>query len=242
MQGHALLTSHSLLQDLPRGTHFLFTSGPLIHVIRFVASLKLTYFLYPVDLCDIVNVAYIVCTVPFVRRCWAPVEWRHSKLCWWWWWWWPLPFWRWLIERRRGSECCLRLAGGVDVGRCGVLTGETVVRRRSTSAHSYRRQRGRASASRQRPASQPLLQTLPAARQKVTTSRNCFLRLFSRNHLVVISIQVKKFINHNQDFIPYFEFWRFNLITRSSSEEAGTQKWVTSDEDLVMRSKRENKV
>jgi len=31
-------------------------------------------------------VAYIVCTVLFVRRCWAPVEWRHSKLFWWWWW------------------------------------------------------------------------------------------------------------------------------------------------------------
>jgi len=27
---------------------------PLIHMIRFVASSKLTYFLYPVDLCDIV--------------------------------------------------------------------------------------------------------------------------------------------------------------------------------------------
>jgi len=59
-----------LLQDLPRGTHFLFTSGPLIRTIRrFVASLKLTYFLYPVDLSDIVYVAYIVCTVLFVRRC-----------------------------------------------------------------------------------------------------------------------------------------------------------------------------
>ena len=44
-------------------------TGPLIHMIRFVASLKLTYFLYPVDLCDIVYVAYIVCTVLFVRRC-----------------------------------------------------------------------------------------------------------------------------------------------------------------------------
>jgi len=58
VQGHVLLTAHSLLQDLPHGTHFLFTSGPLIHMIRFVASLKLTYFLYLVDLCDIVYVAY----------------------------------------------------------------------------------------------------------------------------------------------------------------------------------------
>jgi len=34
---------------------------------------------------------HVVCTVLFVRRCWAPVEWRHSKLFswWWWWWWWP---------------------------------------------------------------------------------------------------------------------------------------------------------
>ena len=69
VQGHVLLTAHSLLQDLPRGTHFLFTSEPLICMIRFVASLKLTYFLYLVDLCDIVYVAYIVCTVLFVRRC-----------------------------------------------------------------------------------------------------------------------------------------------------------------------------
>ena len=51
------------------GTHFLFTSEPLIRMIRFVASLKLTYFLYLVDLCDVVYVAYIVCTVLFVRRC-----------------------------------------------------------------------------------------------------------------------------------------------------------------------------
>jgi len=87
-QGHVLLTAHSLLQDLPHGTHFLFTSEPLILMIRFVASLKLTYFLYLVDLCDIVYVACIVCTVLFVRRCWALVEWRHSKLFWWWWWWW----------------------------------------------------------------------------------------------------------------------------------------------------------
>jgi len=21
-----------------------------------------------------------------VLHCWAPVEWRHSKLSWWWWW------------------------------------------------------------------------------------------------------------------------------------------------------------
>ena len=69
VQGHVLLTAHSLLQDLPRGTHFLFTSGPLIHMIRFVAGLKLTYFLYPVDLCYIVYVAYIVYTLLFVRRC-----------------------------------------------------------------------------------------------------------------------------------------------------------------------------
>jgi len=69
VQGHILLTAYSLLQDLPRGTHFLFTSGPLIHMIRFVASLKLTYFLYLADICDIVYVAYIVCTVLFVRCC-----------------------------------------------------------------------------------------------------------------------------------------------------------------------------
>jgi len=69
VQGHVLLTTHSLLQDLPRGAHFLFTYGPLIHMIRFVASLKLTCFLYLVDLCDIVYVAYIVSTVLFVRRC-----------------------------------------------------------------------------------------------------------------------------------------------------------------------------
>ena len=50
VQGHVLLTAHSLLQDLPFGTHFLFTSGQLIHMIRFVASLKLTYFLYLDDL------------------------------------------------------------------------------------------------------------------------------------------------------------------------------------------------
>ena len=35
----------------------------------FCRHLKLTYFLYLVDLCDIVYVAYIVCTVLFVRRC-----------------------------------------------------------------------------------------------------------------------------------------------------------------------------
>ena len=69
VQGHVLLTAHSLLQDLPSGTHFLFTSGPLIHMIRLVASLKHTNFLYLVDLRDIVYVAYIVCTVLFVRRC-----------------------------------------------------------------------------------------------------------------------------------------------------------------------------
>jgi len=30
----------------------------------------------------------IVFIVLSVRRCWAPVEWRHSKLLWWWWWRW----------------------------------------------------------------------------------------------------------------------------------------------------------
>jgi len=62
-----------------------------------VANSKLTYFLYPVDPCDIVYVAYIVCSVLFVRRCWAPVEWRHSKLFWWWWWW-GLPWRRGLLH------------------------------------------------------------------------------------------------------------------------------------------------
>jgi len=33
-----------------------------------------------------VHLGYIVYTV---RRCWAPVEGRHSKSVWrWWWWWW----------------------------------------------------------------------------------------------------------------------------------------------------------
>ena len=30
---------------------------------------------------------HCVYSVLSVRRCWAPVEWRHSKLWWWWWWW-----------------------------------------------------------------------------------------------------------------------------------------------------------
>ena len=45
--------------------------------------------------------------------------------------------------------------------------GEAVVRRGFASACSDGRQRRRASTQRQRPASQPLLQALPAARQKV---------------------------------------------------------------------------
>ena len=31
---------------------------------------------------------HCVYSVLSVRRCWAPVEWRHSKLLWWRWWWW----------------------------------------------------------------------------------------------------------------------------------------------------------
>jgi len=31
---------------------------------------------------------HCVYSVLSVRRCWAPVEWRHKLLWWWWWWWW----------------------------------------------------------------------------------------------------------------------------------------------------------
>ena len=69
-------------------------------------------------------------------------------------------------------------------------------------------------------------------------------------------------IIHKSQANIYTSFWRFDLITRSSSEEAGIQffrvlmRWSTdrriktrknwvpasSDKDLVMRSKRQNEV
>jgi len=36
---------------------------------------------------------HCVNSVLSVRHCWAPVEWRHSKLSWWWWWWTFCQFW-----------------------------------------------------------------------------------------------------------------------------------------------------
>jgi len=36
---------------------------------------------------------HCVYSVLSVRRCWAPVKWRHSKLLWWWWRWW----WWWIL-------------------------------------------------------------------------------------------------------------------------------------------------
>jgi len=60
----------------------------------------------------------------------------------------------------------------------------------------------------------------------------------------------RKFINHNQNFNTLF--WRFDLVTRSSAEKAGTQffqvktrkNWVpaSSDKDLMTRLKRQDKV
>ena len=47
-----------------------------------VTNWKLTCFLY------LFKLYCINCTV--VRRCWASVEWCHSKLLWWWWWCWSL--------------------------------------------------------------------------------------------------------------------------------------------------------
>ena len=74
-----------LLQDMLRGTHFRLVSGTLIHTMLFVSNWKLTCLLHLVDFH--VHVSYVVwcilCIV--VRHCWAPVEWRHSKLLWWWW-------------------------------------------------------------------------------------------------------------------------------------------------------------
>ena len=77
-QGHALLTAHLLLQVRLRRTHFRLPPGTLIRMILFIANWKLTWFLH------LYRLHYINCI--FVRRCWAPVEWRHSKLSWWWWW------------------------------------------------------------------------------------------------------------------------------------------------------------
>jgi len=74
-QGHALLTARLLLQVRLCRTHFRFTSGTLICTILSVVNWKLTCRLHCIN-----------CIV--VRRCWAPVEWRRSKLSWWWWWWW----------------------------------------------------------------------------------------------------------------------------------------------------------
>ena len=82
-QGHALLTVPLLLQDLLRGTYFQFLAGTPTRILLFVVNSKLTYFPHQIDyrICT----AYNVFIVLSVRRCWAPVEWRHSKLLWWWW-------------------------------------------------------------------------------------------------------------------------------------------------------------
>ena len=84
------------------GLHKVLHSGTFVvdvlisSVLLSPAQNLLVFFIRLTDLCDIVYVAYIVCSVLFLRRCWAPVEWRHSKLFWWWWWWW------WGLPRRRG--------------------------------------------------------------------------------------------------------------------------------------------
>jgi len=33
---------------------------------------------------------FMLLLIVIVRRSWAPVEGRHSKIWWWWWWWWCL--------------------------------------------------------------------------------------------------------------------------------------------------------
>jgi len=86
-QGHALLTVPLLLQDLPRGTYFQFLSGTPNCILLFVVNSKLTNFSTP-DWLPYLCSLRCVYSVLSVRRCWAPVDWRHSKLLWWWWWWW----------------------------------------------------------------------------------------------------------------------------------------------------------
>ena len=71
-QGHALLTAHVLLQIRLRGTHFRLASWTLIRMILSAANWTFTCFLH------LYRLHCINCIV--VRRCWAPVEWRHSKL------------------------------------------------------------------------------------------------------------------------------------------------------------------
>jgi len=85
VQGHCK-TARRLLQDLLCGTHSRFTYGTLNHMILSVAKWNLLVFLtWLIILCTL-RLHCIQCiAVIKALLCWAPVEWRHSKLLWWWW-------------------------------------------------------------------------------------------------------------------------------------------------------------
>ena len=74
----------------------------------------------------------VICVV---RRSWAPVEGRHSKIWWWWWWWW-VTGWQVVLNRASIHSDAAVVSGAGLFDQTGCIDGRRTEGWELTSEHS----------------------------------------------------------------------------------------------------------